>query len=180
MPENKALVSVKWLTLTAVLTALNVVFSSFSVAVPGGHLYLNDIVICTAALLLDPLGAFFVGGVGAFIGDLLFYPTTMFVSLVVRGLQAVVISLCRGKLPAKKHAGAFVGLIIGAAVMVVGYSVARAYIYSTPEYALLKLPWQIGMAALGVITAPIICYSFGLEKLYRKSVPDVRKQNKQS
>lgn len=25
--------------------------------VPGGHLYLNDIVICTAAILLDPLGA---------------------------------------------------------------------------------------------------------------------------
>ena len=171
MTDIKAKRSVKWLTVTAVFTALNVVFSSFSVAVPGGHLYLNDIVICTAALLFDPLAAFFVGGVGAFIGDLLFYPTTMFVSLVVRGLQAVVISLCAHYLMnagGKRRIGAVIGLFLGAVIMVVGYSVARAFIYATPEYAWLKLPWQIGMALLGVIAAPVISWSFGLEKLYRK------------
>ncbi len=65
---------------TAMLMALNVAMRSFGVPVPGGHLYMNDIVICTAAILLDPLGAFLVGGVGAFLGDLLFYPTPIFVS----------------------------------------------------------------------------------------------------
>lgn len=49
---------VKWLTVTAMLMALNIAMSSFGVPVPGGHLYLNDAVICTAAILLDPLGAF--------------------------------------------------------------------------------------------------------------------------
>ena len=34
-----------------------------------------------AALSLDPLGAFLVGGVGAFLGDFFFYPLPMFVSL---------------------------------------------------------------------------------------------------
>ena len=53
---------VLWLTMTAVLMAMNVVLSSFSIPVPGGHLYLNDVVIRTAAILLDPLGAFSVGG----------------------------------------------------------------------------------------------------------------------
>ena len=53
---------VLWLTMTAVLMAMNVVLSSFSIPVPGGHLYLNDIVIRTAAIPLDPLGAFSVGG----------------------------------------------------------------------------------------------------------------------
>ena len=70
---------VLWLTMVAVLMAMNVVLSSFSIPVPGGHLYLNDIVICTAAILLDPLGAFIVGGVGAFLGDFFFYPAPMFV-----------------------------------------------------------------------------------------------------
>ena len=86
---------VLWLTVTAMLTAANVVLSMsiFSIPVPGGHLYLNDVIIDTAALLLDPLAAFVVGGVGAFLGDLLFYPAPMFVSLVTHGLQAVVISL---------------------------------------------------------------------------------------
>ncbi len=54
---------------------------------------MNDIVICTAAILLDPLGAFVVGGLGAFLGDMFFYPAPMFVSLVTHGLQAAVISL---------------------------------------------------------------------------------------
>ena len=82
-----------WLCITAVFTALNVAMSSFGVPVPGGHLYMNDIIICTAAIILDPLAAFMVGGVGAFLGDLFFYPLPMFVSLVTHGLQAVVISI---------------------------------------------------------------------------------------
>ena len=78
----------KWLCICGLLMAMNVALSSFGVPVPGGHLYLNDVIICTAAILLDPLGAFLVGGVGAFLGDLLFYPAPMFVSLVTHGLQA--------------------------------------------------------------------------------------------
>ena len=89
----KKTLTVKNLTLAAMFMALNIALSSFGVPVPGGHFYLNDIVICTAAILLDPFCAFLVGGLGAFIGDLIFYPTPMFVSLVTHGLQAVVISL---------------------------------------------------------------------------------------
>ena len=61
------------------LMAMNIIMSSsiLSIPVPGGHMYLNDIVIVTAAVLLDPFLAFLVGGVGAFIGDLLFYPAPM-------------------------------------------------------------------------------------------------------
>ena len=70
--------TVKNLTLTAMFMALNIVMSSFGVPVPGGHFYLNDVIICTASILLDPFSAFIVGGLGAFIGDLIFYPTPMF------------------------------------------------------------------------------------------------------
>lgn len=56
-----------WLCITAVFMALNVAMSSFGIPVPGGHLYMNDIIICTAAIILDPLAAFMVGGVGAFL-----------------------------------------------------------------------------------------------------------------
>ncbi len=94
---------VLWLTMTAVLMAMNVVLSSFSLPVPGGHLYLNDIVICTAAILLDPLGAFIVGGVGSFLGDFFFYPAPMFVSLASHGLEAIVISLCAHNLFKEKN-----------------------------------------------------------------------------
>ena len=160
-----------WLCTTAMLMALNVAMSSFGVPVPGGHLYMNDIVICTAAILLDPLAAFMVGGVGAFLGDLFFYPTPMFVSLVTHGLQAVVISLF-SHYTMKKHPvlASGIGVAIGAVIMVVGYSLGRAFIYSTPEYAILKLPYQILQAVVGAVAGMVLCWKCGIHKLYNKGL----------
>lgn len=161
--------STYWLCYTAIFMALNVVMSSFGVPVPGGHLYLNDVVICTAAIILDPLAAFVVGGVGAFLGDLLFYPLPMFVSLITHGLQALVISLCSRHLLKKRPVLASgIGVALGAVIMVVGYSLGRAFIYSTPEYALLKLPFQVLQAAVGAIAGMIICWKFKLKDVLGK------------
>lgn len=169
MHKNAKKRTTRWLCTTAMLMALNVAMSSFGVPVPGGHLYMNDIVICTAAILLDPLAAFMVGGVGAFLGDLLFYPTPMFVSLVTHGLQAVIISVFSHHV-LKKHPilASGIGVALGAVVMVVGYSLGRAYIYSTPEYALLKLPYQILQAAVGAVLGMVLCWKCGICRLYNK------------
>ena len=160
-----------WLCITAVFMALNVAMSSFGVPVPGGHLYMNDIIICTAAIILDPLAAFMVGGVGAFLGDLFFYPLPMFVSLVTHGLQAVVISIFSHYV-LKKHPvlSSGIGVTIGAVIMVVGYSLGRAFIYSTPEYAVLKLPYQILQAGVGAIVGMILCWKCKLVELFNKKV----------
>lgn len=151
--------STRKLCYTALFMALNIALSSFGVPVPGGHLYLNDIVICLAALVLDPVSAFFVGGVGAFLGDLFFYPAPMFVSLVTHGLQAVIISLIAGRkeklTPVPR---AVLAVFAGAIIMVVGYSLGRAFIYSTPEYAWLKLPFQILQAAVGAVMGVLLLY----------------------
>ena len=117
--------------ITALFMALNIMMSSFGLPVPGGHLYLNDVIICTAAILLDdPKAAFIVGGVGAFLGDLFFYPTPMFVSLVTHGIQAVVICLLAHRGGKVSFNGAALGVILGAVIMVVGYSLGRAFIYT--------------------------------------------------
>ncbi|HHY64570.1 MAG TPA: ECF transporter S component [Clostridiaceae bacterium] len=157
------------LTVTAMFMAMNIALSSFGIPVPGGHLYLNDIVICLAAILLDPLPAFTVGGIGAFIGDFLFYPAPMFVSLVTHGLQAVVISLFSHRfLKSNQRLASGVGVAVGAVIMVVGYSLGRAFIYSTPEYALLKLPFQILQAAVGAVVGMLLCWRLGIHKLYSR------------
>ncbi len=155
------------LTIAALLMAINIVLSSFGVPVPGGHLYLNDVVICLASILLDPLYAFAVGGIGAFLGDVLFYPAPMFVSLVTHGLQAVVISVIAHKVWKDKPVlASLLGVIVGAVIMVTGYSLGRAYIYSTPEYAVLKLPFQILQAGVGAAAGMLLCWKCGLHKLY--------------
>lgn len=160
------------ISVTAMFMALNIALSSFGVPVPGGgHFYLNDIVICLASILLEPFSAFMVGGVGAFLGDFFFYPTPMFVSLVTHGLQAVVISLF-SHYTMKKHPiiASGVGVSIGAVIMVVGYSLGRAFIYSTPEYAIVKLPFQILQAVVGAVFGMILCWNCGIHKMYVKTM----------
>ena len=168
---NKKRRTAVWICSTALFMALNVALSSFGVPVPGGRFYLNDIIICTAAILLDPIAAFAVGGIGAFLGDLFFYPTPMFVSLVTHGLQAVVISVFSHYV-LKKHpaVSSGIGVTLGAVIMVVGYSLGRAFIYSTPETAVLKLPYQILQAVVGAVFGMLLVWEFGVGKLYGKMI----------
>ena len=63
------------LTMTALFMAFNIALSSFGIPVPGGHLYLCDVAICLASILLGPFEAFAVGGIGSFLGDMIFYPS---------------------------------------------------------------------------------------------------------
>lgn len=141
---------VLWLTMTALFMAMVVVLSmsALSIPVPGGHLYFNDVVIDTAAMLMDPLSAFIACGVGAFLGDLLFYPAPMFVSLITPGLQALVISLLCRKLRMKQPLACAIAVLAGAIVMVVGYTLGRAFVYSTPEYAIMKLSFLLAEAVM--------------------------------
>ena len=162
---------IQWMCVTAILTAANVVMSSFSIPVPGGHLYLNDVVICTAAILLDSLAAFFVGGVGAFLGDLLFYPLPMFVSLASHGLEAVAISLIARYLFPRKWYGAALGVTVGAVIMVTGYSLGRAFVYATPATAWIKLPFEILQAGVGAVSGVVLCFPCGLAKRFDKMLP---------
>ena len=113
------------MTVAAMLMAMNIIMSSsvLSIPVPGGHMYLNDVIIVTAAVLLDPFLAVLVGGGGAFIGDLLFYPAPMFVSLVVHGLQAFVISLFVHRIMKQSPVkGSVIGTVIGWIITFTGYS----------------------------------------------------------
>lgn len=157
----------KKLCVVAMLTALNVILSSFRIPVPGGGFYLNDIVICFAALFLDPISAFAVGGIGAFLGDFFFYQTTMFISLGVRGVQAVSVSLISGGYKAEKLniARSVIAVSVGAIIMIAGYSLCRAFIYSTPEYALTKLPFQILQAVAGAAQGTSLCFVPPINKL---------------
>lgn len=171
MANTSSRKTLKRICIAGLLMAMNIIMSSslLSVPVPGGHLYMNDIVICAASIILTPAYAFAVGGIGAFIGDMLFYPTPMFVSLVTHGLQAVVISVFAHYL-LKKHKAfsSGIGVTLGAVINVVGYSVGRAWIYSTPEYAVAKMPFQILQAVVGAVLGMIIVYPLGLGKLAKK------------
>ncbi len=157
------------ITMTALFMALNIAMSSFGIPVPGGHLYLCDVIICLASILLNPLYAFVAGGIGSFIGDLIFYPQAMFVSLVVHGLQAIVISVI-SHYTFKKHPkiASGIGVTVGGILMVIGYTLGKIYVYSTLEYAIIKLPYEIAQAALGAVFGMLLCWTFRIGKLYHR------------
>ena len=157
------------ITLTALFMALNIAMSSFGIPVPGGHLYLCDAVIVLASILLNPGEAFVAGGIGSFLGDFLFYPEPMYVSLVTHGLQAVVISVI-SHYTLKKHPriASGIGALIGAGIMVVGYTLGKIYVYSTFEYAMLKLPFEIVQGLVGVVVGFALCWHFGIHKAFDK------------
>ena len=161
------------LTIAAVLMAMNIALSSFGIPVPGGHLYLCDVAICLAAIMLNPFEAFVVGGIGSFLGDMIFYPLPMFVSLVTHGLQAVVISLLsHGILKEHPRIASGIGVTVGAVIMVIGYTLGKAFVYSTPEAAIIKLPYEIAQGAVGAVLGMILCWNCGIHKLFDRMVEE--------
>ena len=171
MNKNQTKITTIRLTTAAIFMAMTIALSSFGIPVPGGHLYLCDVVICLAAILLNPFEAFLVGGVGSFLGDLFFYPAPMFVSLVTHGLQSVVISLISHK-TLKNHPkiASGIGVSVGVVIMVVGYTLGKIYVYSTLEYAIMKLPYEIAQGVLGAVLGMLLCWKYGIHRLFQKMV----------
>ena len=171
MKKSNAKITTLRLTTAAVFMAMTIALSSFGIPVPGGHLYLCDVAICLGAILLNPLEAFIVGGVGSFLGDMLFYPAPMFVSLATHGLQAVVISLLSHKtLKNRPQLASGIGVTVGAVIMVIGYTLGKTFVYSTFEYAMIKLPYEIAQGAIGAILGMVLCWKCGIHKLFNNMI----------
>ena len=171
MKKSNAKITTLRLTTAAVFMAMTIALSSFGIPVPGGHLYLCDVAICLGAILLNPLEAFIVGGVGSFLGDMLFYPAPMFVSLATHGLQAVVICLISHKtLKNRPQLASGIGVTVGAVIMVIGYTLGKTFVYSTFEYAMIKLPYEIAQGAIGAILGMVLCWKCGIHKLFNNMI----------
>lgn len=171
MKKSNAKITTLRLTTAAVFMAMTIALSSFGIPVPGGHLYLCDVAICLGAILLNPLEAFIVGGVGSFLGDMLFYPAPMFVSLATHGLQAVVISMISHKtLKNRPQLASGIGVTVGAVIMVIGYTLGKTFVYSTFEYAMIKLPYEIAQGAIGAILGMVLCWKCGIHKLFNNMI----------
>ena len=170
MENGKRQQLTKNICVTGVFMAINIVLSSsiFSIPVPGGHLYVNDIIICLSGLLLNPFYAFCAGGIGAFLGDLFFYPTPMFVTLATRSIQVITISLISHHTLRKRPVIAgILAVIAGAVIMIGGYTIGRAFVYANMETAILKLPYQILQAAVSCAISPLLAYNNQVKKVLK-------------
>ena len=93
----------------------------------------------------------------------------MFVSLVTHGLQAGMIAVLIAGGEEKRSKGR---VIVGAVIMVIGYSLGRAYVYSTPEYSLIKLPFEILQAMIGVVFSYILYFYTSVREAWKKHISE--------
>jgi uncharacterized membrane protein len=68
----------------------------------------------------------------------------------------------------ESFAKSLVATLVGAVIMVVGYTLGKTFVYSTFEYAMMKLPYEIAQALIGVIGSLLLCYKAGLLKIFKK------------
>ena len=148
------------------LTAITTALCFFKIPLGFANLYLVDVAVCMAGLLLNPFLAFIAGGVGAFLGDLLFYPQAMVVTLITRTVQVIVISVFSHYVMKKNSViPAIIGSILGVIIMVSGYCFLAVLFYSSMEYAFSKMPLETLQAVVGVVVALPLCYKFHLREI---------------
>jgi uncharacterized membrane protein len=151
----------------AVLAAVTTVFTyiKFPFAPTRGYYNLGDVVIAFCAITLGPLTALISGGIGTALADLLGgYPQWAPVSLVVHGLEGLVIGLIVSARRDNILIQA-IGGIAGILLMVGGYFVAESTIMGMGVGpALAEAPGNIVQSAVGVILG--IPLAFAVSRAY--------------
>lgn len=183
MKNKRAYFTTKWITYTAVLTAL-VVATGFipPITTPAGRIYWVDGMVLLAAYLMDPLAAFIAGGIGSLLYDVFASPAMMLPSLLIHGLQGAIVStllhfLFPEKLIKLEWIWAIAVSVIGAAVVVGGYFIYRAVVYGVPT-AVTNIPRNVIQEAIGITIAMIICYATTFKQQLKKNnlLPDFKNE----
>lgn len=183
MKNKKVLFTTKWVSYTAMLTAL-VVATSFIPKVPtvAGNIYWVDGMVLLAAYLTDPLASFIAGGVGSLLYDIIASPAMMLPSLLIHGLQGAVVSAMLHYLFPKKFfkwewIWAVICSLAGAVIVVGGYFIYRCVTLGVPV-AVTNIPRNIVQEAIGISIAMVICYATTFKQQLKKNnlLPDFRRE----
>ena len=188
--KKKVLFTTKWLTYTALMTAL-VVATGYIPGIPvlTGKIYWCDFAIYTAAYILDPLAATIVGGIGTTFFDLFGINGTAYnaiPSLIIHGMQGLFASLIFmvlkkyfNKADSNKREGviAVISSILPALWVILGYFIKRiTWETLAPEVAVLKMPANVLQEIIGITVAVIICYVCRFKRQLKRAhlLPDFK------
>jgi uncharacterized membrane protein len=149
--------TVRMIALVVVMAAATCALTlvvQFPVPATGGYIHLGDVAANFAALAFGPWLGFVIAGGGMAIADLIagyaiYAPGT----LVIHGLQAVVVALIGRQ---RKIWLMFVGSVAGGAVVVAGYWFYQAVILGMGAVAAAKeVPFNVIQAFTGLVGVPV-------------------------
>lgn len=149
-------VNIRRITLTALMAALIFVLTTLPrIPVPatGGYVHLGDAGVAFAAVAFGPWVAMAAGGLGTAMADLLGFPQWAIFSLVVHGVQGLLIGLVvrRGLTVVR----GVVATLISIAVIVGGYFVAGLILESQAVAVLEILPNTLQALSGSVVGFPL-------------------------
>lgn len=157
MIDMKKKITTKDIVLTGLGMAI-VFIATLFIKIPNaldGYFNLGDGFILLFASILNPFYAFLVGGLGSALADIAGgYAYYFFPTLVIKGLEGIVVSYLMSRYGKKVQISAY---LIGAVIMVVGYFLAKWYLKSSVEMALAGIPENIFQSGVGAVIA-FICY----------------------
>ena len=188
--KKKILFTTKWLTYTALMTAL-VVATGYIPGIPvlTGKIYWCDFAIFTAAYILDPLAAMIVGGVGTTFFDLFGINGTAYnaiPSLIIHSMQGLFASLIfmvlrkyfnKADINRREGVIAVISSILPALWVILGYFIKRiTWETLAPEVAVMKMPANVLQEVIGIAVAVIICYACRFKKQLKRAhlLPDFK------
>lgn len=131
---------------------------------------LGDVLIFVISIIFGPTVGFISGGFGSFFGDMIAYPTTMFYTLIIKGIEGLVIGLIAWRFRKVKktllvsNALWLLEMFVGSVIMVGGYFIAKAFFYGTMEKALVSLVPNILQAVISMILGLAILNVFPNKK----------------
>lgn len=151
------------ITVSALMAAVVYVATYIGTALPfSGYIHLGDAAVFLSGLILGPYYGMLAVSLGSAMADglkgyIIYIPAT----IVLKGSMAYIAGLARNK---KKNtvAGA---MIIGGMIMVVGYYIYEAFIYSNLAAPLVNVPWNILQFVVGIIIALILIKPFSKFKI---------------
>jgi len=153
------------LAAAAIFIALTFVVTRYTVIpIPAtrGYFNLGEVVIYIAAIVFGPVVGALAGGLGAGLADLVAAPQFAPFTIVIKGVEGLLVGGLAGRSPASRVGAT----ALGGAWMVAGYFAAevlfaqRLGIAPTPAAAvgaaLTEVPFNLVQVAAGVIVAVIV------------------------
>lgn len=146
--------------LTLIGLGMAAVFAGTMVMIPnatGGYFNLGDGFIMLFASIVNPLGAFMIGGVASAMVDAVSgYAHYVIPTMIIKGLEGVSISYLMNKYYKSNPRIKYIAYLIGAVIMVTGYFLAKWYMKQSLAIALVTAPENVFQSAVGYVIAILL------------------------
>jgi len=166
MKKKNALVQISLLPIMIALVAAGTLI----IRIPnpmGGYFNVGDAMIFACALTFDPIIGFLAGGLGSAIADVIGFPLFVIPTLIIKGLEGLLVGLITSK---KNSLRDMLAVVLAGSEMVIGYFLVELYILQWGfGGALAEVPGNIAQIVIGGLVGIPVAF------VLRRRLPEILK-----